>query len=79
MIRRCPDVVFGLVRMDRDSPVYGFEVERCAALAYVGVDVIADLALDRDWEAHRDAAVYCLRLQMGGIMLRSLHRNSAIR
>ena len=33
--------------MDRDSAIHGLELQRCAALAYVGVDVIADLTLDR--------------------------------
>ena len=77
--RPCPKAFFGLVRMDRDSAIYGLELERCAALAYIGVDVIADFTLNRDREAHRYAAVYCLRHQMGGIILRGLHGNSAIR
>jgi hypothetical protein len=59
--RPCLEALFGLVRMNRDSAIYGFELERSAALADVRVDVIADLTLDRDWEAHRYAAVYCLR------------------
>ena len=73
-----PEAFFKLVRMDGDPAIYGLELQRCAALAYVGVDVIADLTLNGDREAHRDAAVYCLRYQVGGIILRSLHRNSAI-
>ena len=52
---------FRLVRMNRDSAIYGLELERCAALAYIGVDVIANFALKGDREAHRYAAVYCLR------------------
>jgi hypothetical protein len=50
--RPCPKAFFGLVRMDRDSAIYGLEVERCAALTYIGVDVIADFTLNRDREAH---------------------------
>jgi hypothetical protein len=75
----CPEEIFRLVRMDRDSTIYGLELERCASLAYVGADVIANLTLKRDWEADGDTAVYGLRHQVGGIILRSLHRNSPIR
>jgi hypothetical protein len=40
-----------LVRMDGDSAIHGLELECRAALAYVGVDVIADRTLNRDGEA----------------------------
>ena len=42
------------------------ELHRRAALAYVGVDVIADCTLNSDREVHRDTTVHCLRYQMGG-------------
>ena len=65
--------------MDRDAAIYSLELERCAALAYVGVDVTVDPALNGDREADRDAAVHCLCHQVGGIVLWSSYRNAAIR
>ncbi len=44
-------ILSSLVWVDRDSAIYRFELQRRAALAYVGVDVIADLTLNGDREA----------------------------
>ena len=67
-----------LVSVDLDAAVYRLELNRCSALADVGVDVITNLALDGNGEVHGDAAVYRLRDQVCGVVIRSLNRNPAI-
>ena len=39
-----------LIRMDGDSTIYRLELQRRAALSYVGVDVISDPTLNGDRE-----------------------------